>query len=182
MKRAIITPAPPPPAILAELKDWLGIATTGDDAGLTALLAASLDTCEAFTGLMPVGVTCKEVLPACGYWQSLATRPVQAITQVETVAIDGTRTPLAATDYALDLDASGTGAVRVIAPTIAGRVAVTFTAGLAPDWASLPDALRHGIIRLAAHQYREREVPGTGPLPPASVAALWRPWRRLRVA
>jgi uncharacterized phiE125 gp8 family phage protein len=70
----------------------------------------------------------------------------------------------------------------VLRPGIAGRVAVRFTAGLAPDWAALPEALRHGVLRLAAHQYRQREGDQQSALPPAAVAALWRPWRRLRLA
>ena len=39
-----------------------------------------------------------------------------------------------------------------------------------------------GVLRLAAHQHRERESEGAAPLPTAAVAALWRPWRRLRMA
>jgi uncharacterized phiE125 gp8 family phage protein len=67
-------------------------------------------------------------------------------------------------------------------PDTGARVAVRFTAGLAADWADLPESLRHGLIRLAAHQHRERESEGAAPLPPASVAALWRPWRRMHLA
>ena len=69
----------------------------------------------------------------------------------------------------------------VTAPGSAARLAVRFTAGLAPSWETLPEALRHGILRLAAHQHRERETSGAGPIPPAAVAALWRPWRRMRL-
>ena len=38
------------------------------------------------------------------------------------------------------------------------------------------------VIRLAAHHYRGRENPEASSSPPASVAALWGPWRRLRLA
>ena len=55
-------------------------------------------------------------------------------------------------------------------------------AGLAADWTVLPEPLRHGMVRLAAHQHRERESSGAASVPPAAVAALWRPWRRLRLA
>ena len=182
MKRAILTPAVPPPSSLAELKDWLGVATTQDDAGLSALLRAALETCEAFTGIVPVAMACEEVLPGRGGWQVLATVPVQAITGVAAIATDGTRTALAPGAYEADLDAGGTGLVRIASGTPAMRVAVSFTAGLAPDWASLPDGMRHGIMRLAAHGYRQRDSGEADAVPPASVAALWRPWRRLRLA
>ncbi|MEJ2409982.1 MAG: hypothetical protein P8Y48_11750, partial [Novosphingobium sp.] len=168
-----------PAAALAELKQWLGITTTADDAPLLSLLTAALDVCEGFTGQMPLEAECEEVLPATAGWHMLATRPVQAIAAAETIASDGTRTALDAVAYAIDLQAGGTGRIRL--PGGDTRVAVRFTAGLAADWDALPDALRHGLIRLAAHQHRERESAGAAPLPPASVAALWRPWRRVHL-
>jgi len=181
MKRTIITPAPVPAQALAELKQWLGITIATDDAPLRALVASALEVCEGFTGVMPLEQTCEEVLFACRDWQALTARPIQAITAVEQIGGYGLREALAAEDYAAELEADGTGRVQVRAPR-RGRVAVRFTAGLAADWEGLPDALRHGIVRLAAHQHREREGSGAVPLPPASVVALWRPWRRVRIA
>lgn len=181
MKRTIITPAALAPAALAELKQWLGITTAQDDAALTTLLRTALETCEDFTGLMPLQVACEEIVPVTSDWRWLATRPVQAVTQVEGIPAEGARFALAVSAYAIELDADGGARVRVTAPGAAGRVAVRFTAGLAPDWASLSEALRHGVLRLAAHQHRERDNASAGPLPPVAVAALWRPWRRLRL-
>ncbi|MBN8483925.1 MAG: phage head-tail connector protein [Sphingomonadales bacterium] len=182
MKRAIVTPAVLAPAALVELKDWLGITTSGDDAQLTALLRAALETCEAFTGTMPLQQECEELLPVTSDWQALSTRPVEAITAVDGLPAEGARFALPVQNYAIELDADGGGRVLVTNPGAAGRIAVRFTAGLAPDWAGLPDGLRHGVLRLAAFQYREREGEATSALPPAAVAALWRPWRRLRLA
>jgi uncharacterized phiE125 gp8 family phage protein len=182
MQRAIITPYSLAPAALAELKDWLGISVSADDAALTTLLRTSLDLCESFTGTMPLVQTCEEILPITSVWQELTTRPAQAITAVQGIPAEGARFTLPVSDYALDLTADGAGRVRVISQGAAGRIAVRFSAGLAADWTALPEALRHGVLRLAAHQYRNREGDGAGPLPPAAVAALWRPWRRLRVA
>ncbi|MDE2595758.1 MAG: hypothetical protein KGL44_02650 [Sphingomonadales bacterium] len=182
MTRAIVTPAILPPAALAELKDWLGITTAQDDAPLTALLHTGLELCERFTGLMPLAATIEEVLAITGDWQVLSTRPVQAITGVDGIPADAPRFALPASAYAIDLDADGGGRVRVLAQGAAGRVAVRCTAGLAPDWASLPAPFRQGIMRLAAHQHRTREGDGAAPLPPAAVAALWRPWRQVRLA
>lgn len=182
MKRAIVTPAVLAPAALVELKDWLGITTSGDDAQLTALLRAALETCEAFTGTMPLQQECEELLPVTSDWQALSTRPVEAITAVDGLPAEGARFALPVQNYAIELDADGGGRVLVPNPGAAGRIAVRFTAGLAPDWAGLPDGLRHGVLRLAAFQYREREGVATSALPPAAVAALWRPWRRLRLA
>lgn len=182
MRRVVLTPTVLPSSALAELKQWLGITTTHDDAALTALLSTALETCEAYSGLMPIETTCEEVLAVCSGWQVLATRPVQAITALEAIAADGARTALPAADYEIELDADGAGRIRVLQTGSATRMAVRFTAGLADSWADLPDGLRHGILRLAAHQHRERDTAGAGASPPASVAALWRPWRRLRLA
>lgn len=55
-----------------------------------------------------------------------------------------------------------------------------FTGHPAAAWPDLPEALRHGIIRHAAHHYRERDNDPASQ-PPAAVAALWRPWRALRL-
>ncbi len=182
MHRTVITPAALAPAALAELKDWLGITIAADDAALTALLRAALELCEGFTGLMPLVQTCEEVLPVAAEWQRLAAQPIQTITLVEGLPAEGARFVLPLESYALDLDADGSGRVRVHNPGAAGRIAVRFGAGLAADWPDLPDALRHGVLRLAAHQYRHRESETSAPLPPAAVAALWRPWRRVRLA
>ncbi len=182
MQRAIITPHTLPTAALGELKDWLGLSVTADDVALTVLLRASLELCESFTGTMPLTQTCEEILPITSGWQELATRPVQAITQVQGIPAEGARFTLPVDAYALDLTADGAGRTRVINQGAAGRIAVRFSAGLSPDWSGLPEALRHGTIRLAAHQYRRREDEASDPVPPAAVAALWRPWRRLRLA
>lgn len=182
MKRAIVTPASLAPSALAELKEWLGITTAGDDAALGALLRSGLEMCEDFTATMPLVQACEELLPASTEWQQLATRPVQAITALQGVPAEGARFALPTANYAIELDADGAGRVRVMNPGAAGRIAVRFTAGLASDWISLPDALRHGVLRFAAYQYRTREDNGASGSPPAAVAALWRPWRRLRLA
>ncbi|MFA7604175.1 MAG: hypothetical protein WCY29_14300 [Novosphingobium sp.] len=182
MQRIIVTPPALAPVALAELKQWLGVTTTADDAPLSALLAAALAACEGFTGVLPIEAECEEALPPARGWQRLATRPVQAVTAVYGLPAAGERFALPAEAYALELDADGGARVRVDAAGEATRLAVRFTAGLAPGWAALPDALRHGVMRLAAHQHRQRDTDGAAPLPPAAIAALWRPWRRLRLA
>lgn len=182
MKRAIIVPAALADAALAELKHWLAITTTRDDETLNALLRAALDTCEAFTGTIPLETGCEEVLHATRDWQPISTAPVVAITGVEQLSPGGTRTALAGDGFMIDITADGCGRVRLTRAIAQARVVVRFDAGLAPDWASLPDGLRHGVIRLAAYQYRERDQGDAGQTPPAAVGALWQPWRRMRLA
>ena len=181
MKRTIVQPADLSGAALAELKQWLGISSNAEDAALTGLLHASLELCESFTGQMTIEQACEEQLPITRNWIAIQATPVRAITSLELVAEDGTRSALPASDFELEIDAEGIGKVRQTASLSGRTVAVSFVAGIAVDWASLPDALRHGVIRLAAHDYRDRDA--SEPLsPPASVAALWRPWKKLRLA
>ena len=173
-------------AALAEVKDWLAITSSASDAVLAGLLRASLDLFEAFTGQMALEATCEEVLPAgLAGWQVLTSRPVLAMTGMEGIPAEGARFAMAADAFEVDLGADGSGRVRVLRQGTAGRVAVRLSAGLSPDWDSLPQALRHGVIRLAAYQYRARDAdaPASASLaaPPAAVAALWRPWRRFRL-
>lgn len=179
MQRAIVTPADMAGAALGELKSWLAITTTRDDPGLITLLQAALDMCEAFTGLMPLAAECQEMLAPLAGWQLLRTRPVQAIHGVARRDAAGEWHDLRASDYAIDLLADGGGRVRVNGDA---AVRVSFTAGLASEWTSLPAALRHGIVRLAADQFEQRGTSAPRTAPPACVVALWQPWRRMRLA
>lgn len=181
MKRAIVASPALAPQALAELKEWLGITTTGEDAALGALLNAALESCEAFTGIMPIECECEEILPVSSGWMRLETRPVHAITGLEAILADGPRVAMAAHAYAVEIAADGAGLVRILDPGLAARVAIRFASGLASGWNALPDGLRHGVVRLAAHHYRQREGGGGEAHPPAAVAALWRSWRRLRL-
>lgn len=181
MKRAIIVPADLSGAPLAELRQWLGISNNNEEALLLGLLRASLDMCEAFTGQMPLENTCEELLAPDNAWHRLSAQPVRAITNVQLVDANDLRSAADPADYSTEIDADGHGFVSTRVSGEARALAVTYVAGIAANWYALPDPLKHGIIRLAAHNYRDRDA--SDPLsPPASVAALWRPWRAMRLA
>lgn len=183
MQRNIIVPAGIGEAGLAEMKQWLGITRNSEDVLLAGLLEAALDLCEAFTGQMPLQQTVEETLPARGGQQRLGTRPVRSIISAETLGDDGGRTPIDESAYSARIAACGTATITLQQPLEGSAIIVRMLAGIAPDWASLPPALRQGIIRLGAHHYRDRDADGQrhpAP-PPASVTALWRPWRLMRL-
>jgi len=181
MKRAIVVPAILAGAALDELKGWLAVTITSDDAALLALLYSALELCEAFTGRMPLESLCEEILAPMPEWQQLSTLPVMAVTGIDAMAPDNTRTPMPAADYAYELEADGTARIRILRRGASRRFAIRFTAGLASDWAHLPDGLRQGVLRLAAYHYRQRDLDEMRSMPPAAVAALWQPWRRMRL-
>lgn len=182
MKREILVAPELLPDALDELKIWLAITTSQDDTTLLALLGSALDMCEAFTRTMPLTSQCEERLVPEWNWQWLSTVPIHAITGVEELLPDTSRRPLHSGDYAVELEADGRGRIRLISPAVGGMLAVQYTAGLASTWTNLPESLRHGVIRLAAYLYRQRDMADARPAPPASVAALWNPWRRMRLA
>ena len=179
MKRAIVVPAPMPVAAREELKTWLAITSDREDAMMETLMRSSFDMCEAFTGVMPLQQTCEEYLPASTAWQVLSARPVTSISLLVAIPNQGSAVVLGAGDYELDIDADQVGRIRLRAQGSARRLQVHYLAGMASNWDALPDGMQQGIVRLAAHHYRERD--NAGDTPPASVAALWRPWRRVRL-
>ncbi|WP_137680346.1 head-tail connector protein [Aurantiacibacter suaedae] len=182
MQRQLVTPPDLAGAALAELKAWLAITTARDDAELTRLLAASLATCEAFTGRIALEATYEEMREASTGWQTLDLTPVRAILAVEALASDASRTTLPPTSYLVDITARAEGRFRLVVPVSEKRLVVRYTAGLAADWDLLPADLCHGVLRLAAHHFRAREDDSAKSAPPAAVAALWQPWRRMRLA
>ena len=173
-------PLVPGAAALEELKGFLRIEGDREDALLGLITASAAELCEQFTGEVLLQRSFRERLRASGAWARLARRPVIAIAGVEGLE-EGGVVSLPPADYGVDIDAGGTGWVRVISSGTARQVRVTYSCGLAAHWQSIPEPLRHGIIRLAAHLYTHRNG-ADDPGPPAAVTALWRPYRRLRLA
>ncbi len=175
-----VDPVAPGAAALAEAKAFLRVSGAHEDGLITQAVASAAELCEQFTGELMLARSVAETVRPSAAWTRLARTPVRAISAVE--ALDGdVLAALPAGAYAIDIDAGGRGWVRVTAPGEARLVRVTYSCGLAAEWTEVPEALRQGTIRLAAHLYTHRsgaEDPG----PPAAVTALWRPYRRMRLA
>lgn len=162
----------------AEVKAYLRIVGSDEDALLERLTASGAALCEAFTGRWLITRPGAEVIAAGPRWRRLSAAPVRAILGVDALPATGEPAPLAAGDYAIDIDADGCGWVRT--PGQSGRARVRFEAGLAASWAEAPEGLRQGVVRLAAHLYTHRSrTEDAGP--PAAVSAMWRPWRRIGI-
>jgi uncharacterized phiE125 gp8 family phage protein len=158
------------------VKSFARVTSTGEDALIEQMAATSLLMCEAFCRRTGIARQAVEVLPATSEWRRLGASPVRAITSVEGLPAEGAAFALPVEACAIDIDVDGIGWLRVTAPGAAGRVRVTYEAGLAAEWASLPEPLRLGAVRLATHLFTHRDDAKDGP-PPGAVAALWRPWR-----
>ncbi|MBV8688412.1 MAG: hypothetical protein JOZ90_06765 [Alphaproteobacteria bacterium] len=172
-----------PPEAAAEAGTFLRAGGAGEEGTIAALMRCAAELCEGFTGTVLLARGFAERLRPSGRWQALARRPVRAISAAQNVAADGTLQPLPPELYETDIDGEGVGRVR-FAATAGGRVRIAYEAGLATLWEDAPAALRHGVIRMAAHLYGARTDGEAGERrlePPAAVTALWRPYRRLRL-
>lgn len=165
---------------LDELKAYLRIETAGEDGVLTGLLRSAAALCERFTGQWLVRRPARETVAGDGGWQRLSARPVVAIEGVEAVDADGVAEALPVGAYAIDIDASGDGWVRSAHAADGRRLMVRYQAGLATALDGVPDPLRQGMVRLAAEHFIARGTESAAP--PAVVSALWRPYRRMRLA
>jgi uncharacterized phiE125 gp8 family phage protein len=170
-----------PAALIAEAKAFVRIDHDADDQAIAMFLRSAAGLCEDFTGQMLIARPVTDMLPAWQAWQKLTRLPVQAIVSFETVGADGSAVLLPVEDYAIDIDSGGIGWVRLRRDSDASRIRVTYNCGLAADWDELPAGLRQGIVRLAGYLYANRDgVDAEGP--PRAVTALWRPYRRMRIA
>jgi uncharacterized phiE125 gp8 family phage protein len=169
-----------PVVTMSEAQAYVRIETGEEEALLAGLIRTASALCEAFLGQVVIARNFATDVPASGRWERIEPAPVQSIMSVEAVDVNGIATALSSDNYAIDIDASGDGWVRVIGPAGATRVRVNGTAGVATEENGVPEAIRQGVLRLIAHLFTARD--GDGGEPPAAVTALWRPYRRLRFA
>ncbi len=164
------------PEAVAAAKTYLRIENTDDDAAITSFVVAAVAQCEAFTGTVLVERGFVERLDADYCWRSLAARPATSVGLVT----DDTGAALATPSFAIDIDTHGTAMVRLVAGG-AGRIRVTYRAGLVTGWALLAEPLKLGIVRLVAHYYAGRDGTSDAGAPPA-ITNMWRSARRSRLA
>lgn len=165
------------PVNLDEARDWLRMGAAIDDDVVAALIRAATDLCEAFTGQWLIVRAAEEVaMLRCGAVR-LRARPVVGIDALSLVGAGGTETPVDAGGYRLDEARDGAGELTIADPAGVRRVRVAYRAGMAESGDGVPEAIRQGILRMTQHLYEARG--GAGETPPAIIAALWQPWRRL---
>jgi len=177
---AAIAPAPLP-VPLDQVKAFLRVSGSEEDALLAGLVRTASDLCEAFIRTALIDRDVEERIPASSAWTRLSLAPVRAILGLSAIGAGGEASALGADEHAVDIDSSGDGWVRVLRSDGPGRVLVRYRAGQASDWNGVPEPLRHGIVRMTAHLYTHRDSEDGG-APPAAVAALWLPYRRLRLS
>ena len=161
---------------MSEAQAYVRIETGEEEAVLAGLIRTASALCESFLNQVVIARTFTQELAASASWERLALSPVRAIASVESVDSNGVATALPASDYSVDIDATGDGWVRVTGSGIVSRIRVSGTAGLADEPNGVPEPIRQGVLRLVAHLFASRD--GGGGAAPAAVTALWRPYRR----
>ncbi len=168
-------------AMLDEARAYLRLENEEEDAPLGAILLAAIAQAERYLGLILIRRNVRETLPASAAWQRLQASPFVAAIGATGIPAEGATFTLTSGAFAIDVDGRGDGWVRVKMPGAAGRVELAYQAGLAGSWATLPEAIKLGVLRLAAHCHAHRDSPDDAG-PPGAVRALLQPWRRVRLA
>ena len=154
---------------LGEAQAFVRVETGEEEAILAGLIRTASALCEAFLNQVVIARPFAETVPASRSWQRLTAAPVRSIDTIT-----------GASNYEIDIDASGTGWVRVNGAAEASRLEVAGVAGMCTAANDVPEPIRQGVLRLVGHLFASRD--GAGGDPPAAVTALWRPYRRVRVA
>jgi uncharacterized phiE125 gp8 family phage protein len=169
-----------PAVTMSEAQAYVRIETGEEEAVLAGLIRTASALCETFLNQVVVAREFAVELPATGAWERLAVTPVRSIGSIDALDSVGVVSPLPASSFSVDIDSAGDGWIRVHDPLGATRVRVRGTAGIASQANDVPEPIRQGVIRLVAHLFTSRD--GGGGDPPAAVTALWRPFRRMRLA
>lgn len=167
-------------APIEELKAFLRIEDSGEDALLAGLLRAATEAVEAWLGWQLMAREVSERSCVKDSMIRLTATPVQSVSRVSLLHIEGTEEILPAGNWALDVSRFGAATVALTGVQEGQKVLAYYLAGLADDWNGLPEPVRLGVLRAAAHFHAHRDGAADAGLPPA-VARLVSPWRVKRL-
>ncbi len=125
---AEVLPMAVAPVAIDEVKAFLRLETSAEDAVIAGFVRAASGLAEAFTGQWLIARDFTEALAGLPTWQRLGVAPVVAITGARDA---GGALPGGA--YETDIDRHGAGWVRLLRGTAATRVTVSGRAGLAAE-------------------------------------------------
>lgn len=167
--------------MLDEARAYLRVEDGEDDASLSSALLAAIGHAENFTRNILIRRTAREIISASTGWQILQAAPVLSVSGVTGIPAEGASFALAPDAWEAKIGSRGEAYLRILQQGSAGRAEIICVVGLAADWATLPEALRLGLLRLTAHFHAHRDAPDAAG-PPAAALALLLPWRRMRLS
>jgi uncharacterized phiE125 gp8 family phage protein len=175
------------PVTVAEAKAHLRVDSAAEDVLIASLILTSRLHIEAALGLALItqGWTLLLDRWPAGATVVLPLRPVQAITSARVLAVDGTPTTLAASDYILEglgvpPRLVRTGLVWLQPGRAAAGIEIAFTAGFGSAATDVPAPIRQALLMLVAHWYEHREpieIGSAATAIPAPVSELLLPYR-----
>ena len=170
------------PVTLAEAKTHLRVTDEAEDDYIAGLIKTAREAVESFTGRALITQSWLFTIDAwprdaCWPWVDLPRPPLIAVTAVKTYDAAGAATVWDTAQYGVDANATPGRLYRApgaMWPEPGRRVAgieIAFTAGYGESAASVPPALRQGLLLQLAHLFQNREpVPMSG----AALAMLTR--------
>lgn len=170
----------PPAVALGELKAFLRIEDSAEDALLAGLLRAATETVEAMLGLLLFERDVEERGVVRNGKLALTAEPARTLVAARAEFPDGTQRALDAAEAAFRTDRHGTGQLSVPGLVDGTDLVVRYRAGMASDWNWVPEALRLAVIRVAGHFFRHRDGPDDPGVPP-TVRRMISPWRARRI-
>jgi uncharacterized phiE125 gp8 family phage protein len=175
------------PVPIADIRDWLKIDASEEDATLATLVATARAALERHVRRAFVSQTWRFIYASTAADGAMRLPLAPLLSLVELRVYDGagviTSAPPQAIELDLDLERP---AVRLIDADLRGkaaRIEIDATMGYGAAAADVPTPLRQAIRMLVAawHARRGDAGPGDGALLPESVAALVAPYRRVRL-
>jgi uncharacterized phiE125 gp8 family phage protein len=180
MDAELIEPALLSPTALIEAKALLRLDTVDEEALLAAQLRTALDLAEDFTGTVWLSATYREKR-ALRREIILHKRPFQMLTGLRVLYANGSEVALDPTQMTTQVSDYGEAMLTMAESALDARDAIiSYRAGAYSDWTYLPEGLRMGVLRMAAHLFTWRDDAMSIGVPGA-VAALWRPHKQLRL-
>ena len=176
MTTLLIRPAPISPAALIELRAMLRLDTVDEDALLAGFLRVALERAEDFTGSVWLAAGHQEIRRAARELV-LRKRPFRSLASVS-AQVPGGVVPLLATVQTSDHGEAMLTLMNL--PDEAQQLVITYDAGFSDNWSFLPEALRQGVLAMAAHLHAHRDGTAAHHVPLA-VSSLWLPFKSLRL-
>lgn len=174
------------PLALDDVKAYLRLTSTADDALITALIIAARQACEAFTGLALVS---RQYSLFCDVWPrplELPRPPLISVAGVYVYGADNAATALDVAEYTVDAAAYPARIVANNTPPAAGRdvngIEVRYTAGYGAG-TDVPALLKLGMKQYIAWVYSHRGDDGQADaLSLSGARMLFQPYRVMRLA
>ena len=152
------------PITLEEAKNYLKVDTGDDNALITNLISVARELAETYTGLTFMSTSIQLVYDSAPSVIEIPYRPLQSVTTIETIDVDGVTSTVDTDSYTVDT--SGTmfmpGRIYLnsgyVWPTHRGFASflITILAGYGDEASDVPYSIRQAILVVIAHLYENR--------------------------